>query len=86
VDEGDEVILVNPSFVSYERLIHLCNATPVPLSLREENGFQISKEELQSKVTEKTKLIIINNPCNPTGVLFTPNRCRLSPMWQFKTT
>ena len=67
IDEGDEVILVTPSFVSYEQTIFLCKGVPVYLPLRQENNFQIDKQELESKITDRTRFLIMNNPCNPTG-------------------
>lgn len=71
LNRGDEAVLITPSFVNYESLIYLCEATPVYLPLKESDGFQIDKAVLESKITEKTKLIIVNNPCNPSGVVLT---------------
>ena len=71
VDPGDEVIYPNPGFPIYESVIRFVGGRPVPVGLREENDFRIDIEELQSKVTDKTKLIIINSPHNPTGAILT---------------
>jgi aspartate/methionine/tyrosine aminotransferase len=67
VNEGDEVIYPDPGFPIYESLIRFINARPVPIKLREENGFRLDVDELAAQVTDKTRLIIINSPHNPTG-------------------
>src|SRR5215475_14622911 len=64
---GDEVIYPNPGFPIYESVIRFVGATPVPLPLREENGFGFKAEDVLSRITPKTRLIIINSPANPTG-------------------
>src|SRR5512139_4111400 len=67
VDPGDEVIYPNPGFPIYESMINFVGATPVALPLREENEFRFDADEFRSKVTSRTKLIIVNSPQNPTG-------------------
>jgi aspartate aminotransferase len=67
VDEGDEVIYPDPGFPIYESLIRFVNARPVPIKLREENRFRLDVDELKTLVTDKTRLLIINSPQNPTG-------------------
>lgn len=64
---GDEVIYPDPGFPIYESVINFSGATPVPLKLREEQGFSFAPEELTSLVTDRTRLVIINSPHNPTG-------------------
>jgi len=64
---GDEVIYPDPGFPIYESVISFAGATPVPLRLREENAFGFDPDELAALVTERTKLVIINSPHNPTG-------------------
>lgn len=71
VDPGDEVIYPNPGFPIYESVIRFVGGRPVPTVLRESNGFRVDVEELVSKITDKTKLIIINSPHNPTGAVLT---------------
>ena len=70
IEPGDEVIIFTPAFVSYQNTILLCEGIPVEISLKASNGFQIDIEELKSKITNKTKMMIINNPSNPTGAVY----------------
>jgi len=67
VDHGDEVIYPNPGFPIYESMINFVGGVPVPIPLREERDFGLDVEELISKITPRTKMIIINSPHNPTG-------------------
>jgi aspartate aminotransferase len=67
IQPGDEVIFPNPGFPIYESLIRFCRATPVPIPLVEGRGFSFDLDLLFSKLTEKTRLIILNSPQNPTG-------------------
>jgi aspartate aminotransferase len=66
-EEGDEVIYPDPGFPIYKSMIDFVGATAVPLVLKEENDFGIDMEELRSKITPKTTLLILNSPHNPTG-------------------
>jgi len=67
VDEGDEVIYPNPGFPIYESMINYVGGRAVPIALREEHDFSLDVNELESLISERTKLIIINSPQNPTG-------------------
>lgn len=67
VDEGDEVIYPNPGFPIYESMIEYIGGRAVPIKLREERDFRLDVDELASLITDRTKLIIINSPHNPTG-------------------
>lgn len=71
LEEGDEAIYPNPGFPIYESMINYCGAKPVPLPLREENAFAADIDELAALITDKTKLIIMNSPQNPTGGMLT---------------
>ena len=66
-EAGCEILYPNPGFPIYESTIRFSGAKPVPIPLREENGFAFSAEEVLSKINEKTRLIILNSPANPTG-------------------
>jgi aspartate aminotransferase len=67
LEEGDEVVYPNPSFPIYESMIRFMGATPVPMPLLEEEGFSFDLDLLRSKITGRTKLLILNSPQNPTG-------------------
>lgn len=67
VNEGDEVIYPNPGFPIYESVINFLDAKPVPLKLSEEKDFSFDIEDLKRLANDKTKLLIINSPQNPTG-------------------
>lgn len=66
-EPGAEIMYPNPGFPIYESVIRYTGATPVPIKLREANGFAFSADEVLSQITERTRLIIINSPANPTG-------------------
>ena len=66
-EEGDEVIYPDPGFPIYESMVRFAGATPVPMRLREELGYNPDPDELASLVTPRTKLIIVNSPNNPCG-------------------
>ena len=67
VGQGDEVIYPNPGFPIYESVINFVGGVPVPIPLREENGFGFDLEMFERKLSPRTKLIIMNSPQNPTG-------------------
>ena len=71
VDKGDEVVYPNPGFPIYESVINFVGAKPVPIPLREEKAFSFDLDEMRGLVNDKTKLIIINSPQNPTGGVLT---------------
>ncbi len=67
VDEGDEVIYPNPGFPIYESMIHYVGGRAVPIQLREEKDFGLDVDEFASLINDRTRLIILNSPQNPTG-------------------
>jgi Aspartate/tyrosine/aromatic aminotransferase len=67
VEQGDEVIYPNPGFPIYESMIHFLGAKPVPIRLREEMDFRLDLDELGGLINDRTKLVILNSPQNPTG-------------------
>ena len=69
LNPGEEVIVPTPGFGLYETIATIAGAKTVPLDVTK-TGFQITKEALAALITEKTKAIVINSPCNPTGVIF----------------
>ena len=69
VNEGDEVILPTPCFVCYDPIIHLTGGKTVEIPLKEENNFRLTADELRAAITEKTKLLILPFPANPTGAI-----------------
>src|SRR5499427_8346741 len=71
VDEGDEVIYPNPGFPIYESMVNYIGGRAVPIPLREERDFSLDVKELESLITDRTKLIILNSPHNPTGGVLT---------------
>ncbi len=70
LNPGDEVILPAPYWVTYEEAIRMCGAVPVILNTDESTRFKISPEQLAAAVTERTKCVILTNPSNPTGMLY----------------
>ncbi len=69
VDSGDEVLVPDPGFVLYESQARICGGVPIQYVLRAENGFQPDLDEIQRKITPRTKLIVMNTPGNPTGAV-----------------
>ncbi|ACJ33509.1 pyridoxal phosphate-dependent aminotransferase [Anoxybacillus flavithermus] len=71
LDEGDEVIIPTPYWVSYPEQVKLAGGIPVYVEGLEENEFKITPEQLKQAITNRTKAVIINSPSNPTGVIYT---------------
>lgn len=69
LDPGDEVLIPQPSYVSYVPCAALANGTPVIINLQEENEFRLTAEELRNAITPKTKLLVLPFPNNPTGAI-----------------
>ncbi|MDG2006703.1 MAG: pyridoxal phosphate-dependent aminotransferase [Thermodesulfobacteriota bacteirum] len=71
VDEGDEVLIPAPYWVSYPEQVKISGGTPIILNTSQEDGFKITKEQIKSKCTDKTKILVLNYPSNPTGSTYT---------------
>ena len=67
LNPGEEVIVPEPSYVSYKPCVWFAGATPVPVVMKEGNDFRVTKEDIKKKITKKTKAIIVASPNNPTG-------------------
>ena len=76
LDEGDEIIIPSPYWVTYEAIASYVGAKPVIVKTEEKNGFVPKIEELGKAITEKTKMIIINNPSNPTGATYSEDELK----------
>ena len=71
VEPGDDVLMPNPAFPIYESMVDFVGGTPVFVPLRQENGFRFDLDEFREGLSEKTRLVILNSPANPTGGVFT---------------
>lgn len=69
IESGDEVILPNPSFLSYEACVKIADGSIIPVECKMENEFKLKAEDVQGKITSKTKAIMLNSPSNPTGAV-----------------
>jgi len=76
IDPGDEVIIPDPGFPTYVAAINACNGAVVGVELREEKGFRLQAEDIEKRITPKTKLIILNSPSNPTGAAMSEREIR----------
>ena len=81
LNPGDEVIVAQPCFVSYLPCIIMAGGTPVVVNLKEEDKFKLKKEQLEEKLTDKTKAVFISYPNNPTGAVMTKED--LEPIAEF---
>jgi aspartate aminotransferase len=71
MDAGDEAIIPTPCWVSYPDIVSLADGTPVFVPCGQNNGFKMRPEELEAAITPKTKWLMLNSPCNPTGAAYT---------------
>ena len=71
IEAGDEVLLLDPSWVSYAPAIRLAGGAPRPVSLLQANGFRLDRSAIEAQLTSRSRAIILNNPHNPTGRVFT---------------
>ncbi|MDL2172002.1 MULTISPECIES: pyridoxal phosphate-dependent aminotransferase [Asaia] len=70
LDAGDEVIIPAPAWVSYPDIVALADGTPVIVQTKPENGFRLDAEALRAAITPRTKWLVLNSPCNPTGAVY----------------
>lgn len=70
VDDGDEVVIVAPYWVSYPEMVRLAGGVPVAVETTAEDGYVLRPEALEAAITPKTRLVILNSPSNPTGVVY----------------
>jgi len=70
LDEGDEVIIPAPYWVSYPDMVYLAGGSPVTIATTEENGFRVTPEQLSAAMTPKTRMLVLNSPSNPTGASY----------------
>ena len=76
VEEGDEVIIPAPFWLSYIEMVKLAGGTPVVVDTYADNNYKITLEQLQEVITPRTKLFILNSPSNPTGAVYSPQEIR----------
>lgn len=74
--EGDEVIIPSPYWLSYPEMVKLAGATPVILETTDKTEFKVTPEQLRSAITNKTRLFILNSPNNPTGTVYSPEEIK----------
>ncbi len=77
LNPGDEVVIFSPYWVSYVEQVRLLSAVPIIVETKFENGFLPTKDDLQKSLTDRTKLILLNSPNNPTGVLYTEETLKM---------
>ncbi len=71
LEPGDEVLIPEPFWVSYPTIVSICGGVVKPLETKEANGFKLTASELEKSITDKTRLLLLNSPSNPTGNLYT---------------
>lgn len=76
IDEGDEVIIPAPYWVSYPQMVKLAGGTPVPVSTQFDNNYKLTPGQLEKAITKNTKALILCSPSNPTGACYTRNELR----------
>ena len=76
LEEGDEVIIPAPYWLTYPEVVKVCGATPVYLQCKKENKFKFTAEELKAVITPNTKMLIFNSPSNPTGAVYNEEETR----------
>lgn len=69
-EEGDEVLIPAPYWLSYPAMVNMAEATPVFVPTKKENNFKLTEKDLESRITKKTKCLVLNSPSNPTGSVY----------------
>ena len=76
LDKDDEVLITSPRFTTYDLTVRMCNAIPVPIPTYEKNNFALMPDIIEQKITNKTKLIVLVSPNNPTGAVTPPENIK----------
>ena len=76
LDKGDEVLIPSPYWVSYPEIVKLSDATPIFIKTESDNNFKVTGEMLSNNITEKTRMILLNSPSNPSGFIYTEDDLR----------
>ena len=76
VDPGDEVIIPAPYWLSYPEMVKLADGVPIIVQTTPESGYKITPEQLRQAITPRTRLLVLNSPSNPTGMVYTPDEIR----------
>lgn len=76
IDAGDEVIIPAPYWLTYPELVKLCDGVPVFVPTKAENGFKLTADELKKAICKKTKALVLNNPCNPSGAVYSESEIK----------
>ena len=75
-EEGDEVIIPSPYWLSYPEMVKLAGATPIILTTSDQTEFKVTPEQLRNAITSRTRLFVLNSPSNPTGSVYTPDEIK----------
>lgn len=76
IDRGDEVVIPAPYWVSYPEIVKLAEGVPVMIPTNAESEYKITPQQLQEAISDRTKLVVLNSPSNPTGVVYSPEEIR----------
>jgi aspartate/methionine/tyrosine aminotransferase len=71
IEPGDEVLIPEPGYYTYRNCVQMAGGTPVSVPLKEENDFRLGPKDFEEKMTSRSKMVVINSPCNPTGSVMT---------------
>lgn len=71
IEPGDEVLIPEPGYYTYRNCVQMAGGTPISVPLKEEDDFRLGPEDLEEKLTSRSKMVVVNSPCNPTGSVMT---------------